>query len=118
MADAFTLDDLIAWGRDWEELLKESQPSRPDFFIPIPVLKQFLAAAIPALEEELERQTKSKVKPAQTGRPAGGGMGERVARLVANGIREEDAIAAVARQQHKPEANIRRAYNSVAKKPV
>ena len=103
MADALTLDDLIAWGRDYEALLKQGASG---FTVPRPMLDRYVTAANAALEQQREQERK---KPRSRGGRPRGGMGEQVMRLIANGVPEKDAIRIVAAAQ--------RAYDTARKKP-
>jgi hypothetical protein len=117
MADdpELSLDDLLARGRDWQAIIE-----RPDrkhgFTVLIPMLHQYLRASNAALEEQRDRekQTHRKVKG---GRPRGG-MGDQVARLIGNGIPEEQALRTVACAQRKSIENVRDAYARVMRREI
>jgi hypothetical protein len=49
MAD-LTIDDLLAWGRDYEQLLKDPASG---FSVPRPMLDQYIAAANAALAQQM-----------------------------------------------------------------
>jgi hypothetical protein len=109
MPDALTLDDLIAWGRDYEQLLKT--PGM--IHLPRPMLDQYIAAANAALMQQREQERK---KPrARGGRPKGG-MGEQKLRLMEAGVIEENAERITANAFGKPPEAVRRASKSARKK--
>jgi hypothetical protein len=113
MPDALTIDDLIAWARDWERHLSEG-PRDQAFHVSREVLQQFLPAAIAALAQQ--QRERDRKKPRRGGRPKGG-MGEQKLRLVKSGVREEDADRIVAQAFGKPPEAVRRASKSARKKP-
>jgi len=100
MADApkLTLADLLVFGRDWQHYLDQG-PSTLGYNLPLPTLHQFVTAANAGLELLIKQDTR-KSKGAG-GRPRGSGMGDQVARLIANGMSEPNALRAVAREQRK-----------------
>jgi hypothetical protein len=115
MADPFkpTIDDLIAWGLDYEALIKEPIPPG-GFHLPRPMLDHYIAAANAALVQQREQARK---KPRSRGGRPRGGMGEQRMRLVASGAREEDADRIVAQQNRRPVKSVERAVKRVSKNP-
>ena len=83
MADAAkpTIDDLIAWGLDYEELLKEPRAPGAGFTVPRPMLDQYIATANAALVQQREEARKKAKKPRSRGGRPPGGMGEQKLRL-------------------------------------
>ena len=111
MAD-LTIDDLLAWGRDYEQLLKDPASG---FSVPRPMLDQYIAAANAALAQQLQREKREKPR-SRGGRPRGG-MGEQKQRLVARGVSDEDADRIVAQAKRRPVASVQRADKRARKKP-
>lgn len=109
MPDLPTIDDLIAWGCDYEQLLKTAGT----IHVPRPMLDQYIAAANAALMQQREQEGK---KQRRGGRPKGG-MGEQWSRLVESGVREEDADRIVAQAFGKAPEAVRRASKNARKKP-
>jgi len=111
MAD-LTIDDLLAWGRDYEQLLKDPASG---FSVPRPMLDQYIAAANAALAQQLQLEKREKPR-SRGGRPRGG-MGEQKLRLVASGVSDEDADRIVAQAKRRPVASVQRADKRARKKP-
>jgi hypothetical protein len=110
-----TTDDLLAWGLDYEALLKEPLSPGEQINVPLVMLKQYIAAANVSLRQQCEQARKQSRK--KTGRPRGG-MGEMKMRLQANGAREEDADRIVMKAfGNKPIDAVHRAYDRACKKP-
>jgi len=104
---------LIAWGLEYERLLKDTPQG--GFQVPRPMLDQYIAAANAALVQQREQERKKAGKK-RSGRPRGG-MGEQRIRLIESGVREEDADRIVAQQNRKPAKSVKRAAKRVSKKP-
>lgn len=115
MADELTLGDLVAWGRDWEQHL-EAGPNGQGFNVPWTVLHRYVTAANAALAQQQQHEQKREKLRSRGGRPRGG-MGEQKMRLVASGVREEDADRIVMHAFGKPLEAVQRAYDSARKKP-
>jgi hypothetical protein len=107
-----TIDDLIAWGLDYERLLKDTAPG--GFHVPRPMLDQYIDAANAALVQQREQARK---KPRSRGGRPPGGMGEQKMRLVSNGVHDEDADRITARAFGKSPEAVQRAYDKTRKKP-
>jgi hypothetical protein len=118
-APKLTLDDLIIWGRDYERYLKEGpRDDRVAFHLPLPVLVQYVSAANEALLLVQRTETRKRRGRRSGGRPPGG-MGEQVARQIASGVREQDAVRMIAAATRRSEASVARAYaRGRAKKPA
>jgi hypothetical protein len=116
MADRpkLTPDDLLTWGRDWQRHLEQGLQTGQSYHVPRPLLDDYVAAANEALTQMIERAARKT--PKRRGRPSGSGMGDRMARLVANGVHETDAIRMVAAERKTKFANVQRAYDGVRKK--
>ncbi len=95
-----TLADLIAWGRDWQRHLDTGPHDNISFHLPLALLARYVATANTALEREMQEAARKKPR-SRGGRPAGG-MGEQKLRLVAAGVREDDAERIVAKAFGKP----------------
>lgn len=110
-----TLDDLIAFGRDYLEALEAGA----GIHLPKDVLNQYLTRANGALVLlQREQARKKPKKPRSTGgRPAGASMGEDVLRLMANGMGEQQALRLVAKKRDKPRPSVLRSYTTARKKP-
>ena len=95
---------LLAWGRDWQHLL-ESGPGS-GFHIPdLSILKEYVTRANEGLELLKQREERAINRPG--GRPRGTGMGDAAAALIATGVREEDAVRAIARNYRKSVDKVR-----------
>jgi hypothetical protein len=102
---ALTTEDLIAFGRYWTEVLREPHPRGTR---DLGVTMEFLEAFVPAATAALAAWRKPR-KTSRIGRPRGG-MGEQLARFVANGISEDNAVAIIAKAFGKPETAVQRAH--------
>jgi hypothetical protein len=118
MAEAFDVDVLLTWGRDWQRYLEAGPGS--GFDIPIPVLTQYLAKANEGLALLKERNARAIKR--RGGRPPGTGMGGHAAALIASGVREEDAVRMIAERHRKPAGKVRDALRrhrlGQSKKPL
>ena len=117
MPEAFEVELMLAWGRDWQRYLDAGPGS--GFQIQALVLKQYVTMANEALE--LLKQREEDALNRSGGRPKGTGMGDYTAALIARGVREEDAVRMIAERQGKPVDRVRdalRRYRSaVIKNP-
>jgi hypothetical protein len=111
-----TIDDLLAWGLDYERLLKE--PLRPGekIEIPRPMLVQYITVANEALQQQSEQSRKKSRK--KTGRPRGGGMGEMKMRLEEAGGLSPEAADRITMHAHGKTTidPVHRAYDAARKK--
>ena len=108
-ATSLTLDDHIAFARDYLESIKE----RPgEIRLARPALDRFLEAAAEALA--LQRDLAPKQR---RGRPSGG-MGEMMVRLIANGHDPLDALRITKRHSGGKSStdDVLRAYSEARKK--
>ena len=110
-----TIGDLIAWGRDWERYLSAGPRDEGGYHMPRDVLVEYVIAANAALAQQQQREQERRQPRSRGGRPPGG-MGEQKARLVAGGVREEDANRIVMRAFGKPLKAVQRAGQRVSKK--
>src|SRR5262245_44081138 len=101
MDEAFDVDVLLAWGRDWQRYL-EAGPGE-DLQISIPVRPQYGTLA----NEALTRQRPAPAVKRRGGRPKGTGMGDAVAALIASDVLEEDAVRIIAAHHGKPADKVR-----------
>jgi hypothetical protein len=108
-----TIDDLIAWGLDYEELLKEPRAPGAGFTVPRPMLDQYIAAANAALVQQREQARKKAKKPGSRGGRPRGGMGEQKLRLLEAGVPDEDTDRITARSFGKPPEAVQRACDRI-----
>jgi hypothetical protein len=101
MAEALTVDVLLAWGKDWERHLAAGGGS---YQVPVPVLVEYLHTANEALVLLARRQTRPR-----SGRPPDSGIGTQAAALIANGVGEDDAVRIIAEHGKKSIEAVRRA---------
>jgi hypothetical protein len=103
MAEALTVDTLLAWGKDWERHLAAGAGAI-SYQVPIPVLVEYLRTANEALALLAHRPGRPRV-----GRPPDSGIGTQAAALIANGVSEDDAVRIIAEHVKKSIKAVRRA---------
>ena len=116
--DTLTIDELLAWGLDWEERLRAGPRGQKfDFGSDWTVLEQYVIAANAALllqrEQERKKARKNPKKPGSTGGRPRGGMGDEVIRLAAH-MGEQRALRFV--EKKHPQSDVKRAYKAALKR--